>query len=350
MMSISELVETDGWKKFMAKVYGWGASVVMIGALFKIQHYPGAGPMLVVGLLTEAVIFFFSAFEPVHAEIDWTLVYPELIPTPEGEEIEGIQDTTPLTTFLKDKLSGKIEGGFGGGSGSGKQGGAALEKFDELLEQGKLGPELFERLGNNLETLNNNVTNMNDISNAAIATNSYVENINNATGSVSSLSGAFASSADKLSHSVDSIATSAQQAANSIAESGSKSSQLIASSAEQTAGIIATSGQSYQQMLENLNANFSTIGNSSKAQAEQQEALTKNLSALNAVYELQLQNSSKNLNATDEITSGINSIMADLQSTANDVAQYKAEISKLSQNLSALNTVYGNMLNAMSIR
>ena len=348
MMSISELVETDGWKKFMAKVYGWGASVVMVGALFKIQHYPGAGPMLVVGLLTEAVIFFFSAFEPVHAEIDWTLVYPELIPTPEGEEIEGIQDTTPLTTFLKDKLSGKIEGGVGGGPG--KQGGTALEKFDELLEQGKLGPELFERLGSNLEALNTNVTNMNDISNAAVATNSYVENINNASGSVSSLSGAFNASVEKLSHSVDSIATSAQQAANSIAESGSKSSQLIASSAEQTAGIISTSGQSYQQMLENLNANFSTIGNSSKAQAEQQEALTKNLSALNAVYELQLQNSSKNLNATEEITSGINSIMADLQSTANDVAQYKAEISKLSQNLSALNTVYGNMLNAMSLR
>lgn len=349
MMSISELVETDGWKKFMAKVYGWGASVVMVGALFKIQHYPGAGPMLVVGLLTEAVIFFFSAFEPVHAEIDWTLVYPELIPTPEGEELEGIQDTTPLTTFLKDKLSGKIEGVAGGG-GAGKQGGDALAKFDELLEQGKLGPELFERLGSNLEALNTNVTNMTDISNAAVATNTYVENINNATGSVSSLSGAFNASAEKLSHSVDNIATSAQQAANSIAETGTKSSQLIASSAEQTAGIISTSGQSYQQMLENLNANFSTIGNSSKAQAEQQEALTKNLSALNAVYELQLQNSSKNLNATEEITSGINSIMADLQSTASDVAQYKAEISKLSQNLSALNTVYGNMLNAMSLR
>ncbi len=338
-MSISELVETDGWKKFMAKVYGWGASVVMVGALFKIQHYPGAGPMLVVGLLTEAVIFFFSAFEPVHAEIDWTLVYPELIPTPEGEEIEGIQDTTPLTTFLKDKLSGKIEGGVGGGSGTGKQGGTALEKFDELLEQGKLGPELFERLGSNLEALNSNVTNMNDISNAAVATNSYVENINKANNSVSSMSGAF-----------DSIADSAKQTASTIAESGVKSSQLIASSAEQTASIIQTSGKSYQQMLEGLNTNFSSIGDSTKAQAEQQEALTKNLSALNAVYELQLQNSSKNLNATDEITSGINSIMADLQSTANDVAQYKAEISKLSQNLAALNTVYGNMLNAMSIR
>ena len=337
MMSISELVETDGWKKFMAKVYGWGASVVMVGALFKIQHYPGAGPMLVVGLLTEAVIFFFSAFEPVHAEIDWTLVYPELIPTPEGEDIQDVQDTTPLTTFLKDKLSGKIEGGVGGPGG--KEGGSALEKFDELLEKGKLGEDMFVRLGNNLEALNNNVSSMSDIANAAVATNSYVENINNANNSVSSMTGAF-----------DSIAESAKQTANSIAESGSKSSQLISASAEKTADIIATSGQSYQQLLEGLNTNFSSIGDSTKAQAEQQEALTKNLSALNAVYEMQLQNSNKNLTATEEITSGINSIMSDLKSTANDVAQYKAEISKLSQNLSALNTVYGNMLNAMSIK
>ena len=65
------------WKQFMAKLYGWGASVVIIGALFKIQHYPGAGPMLVLGLGTEAVIFFFSAFEPPHEDPDWSLVYPQ---------------------------------------------------------------------------------------------------------------------------------------------------------------------------------------------------------------------------------------------------------------------------------
>lgn len=336
-MSISELVETDGWKKFMAKVYGWGASVVMVGALFKIQHYPGAGPMLVVGLLTEAVIFFFSAFEPVHAEIDWTLVYPELIPAQEGEEVSDVQDTTPLTTFLKEKLAGKIEGGMGG-SGA-PQGGTALEKFDELLQQGKLGPDLFSRLGDNLEALNTNVTSMGEISNAALSTNQFVDNIKTAANSVSSVSGAF-----------DSIAESAKQTASSIAESGNKSSQLITASAEQTATIIATSGQSYQQLLEGLNANFSSIGDSSKAQADQQVALTKNLEALNAIYEQQLMNSNKNLTATEEITTGINSIMSDLKSTASDVAQYKAEISKLSQNLAALNTVYGNMLNAMSIK
>ena len=78
MMSINSLVRTRGYKLFMAKLYGWGASVVILGALFKIQHYPGAGLMLICGLSTEAIIFFFSAFEPPHVEPDWSLVYPEL--------------------------------------------------------------------------------------------------------------------------------------------------------------------------------------------------------------------------------------------------------------------------------
>jgi gliding motility-associated protein GldL len=69
---------SKAWKKFMAKLYGIGAAVVIIGAMFKIQHWPFASLLLVVGLSTEAVIFFFSAFEPLHEEPDWSLVYPEL--------------------------------------------------------------------------------------------------------------------------------------------------------------------------------------------------------------------------------------------------------------------------------
>jgi len=324
-MSIAELVESDGYKKFMAKVYGFGASIVLIGALFKIQHYPGASIMLIIGLLTEAFIFFFSAFEPIHEELDWTLVYPELAGLDEIEENISVKKTN-------------------------QQDGTALQKFDELLEKGKLGPELFEKLGSNLAALNTNVTSLGDISNANVATESYVANINKAAGSADSLAGAFSSSASKISQTVDNITESSKQTAESIIASGSKSSELIAKSAQETASIIESSGKSYQQLLEGLNANFSSIGDNSKAQAVQQEALTKNLAALNAVYELQLKNSSTNLEATEKITHGINSIMTDLKSTANDVTLYKAEISKLSQNLSALNTVYGNMLSAMSIK
>jgi len=77
-MSLAEIVHSSGWKAFMAKLYGIGASVVIVGALFKIQHWQFAGLLLTIGLLTEATIFFFSAFEPLHEEPDWTLVYPEL--------------------------------------------------------------------------------------------------------------------------------------------------------------------------------------------------------------------------------------------------------------------------------
>ena len=66
------------YKTIMPKVYGIGAAVVIIGALFKILHYEGADQMLLIGLTTEAIIFFLSAFEPPHQEPDWSKVYPEL--------------------------------------------------------------------------------------------------------------------------------------------------------------------------------------------------------------------------------------------------------------------------------
>lgn len=328
-MSISELVESEGYKKFMAKVYGWGAAIVLLGALFKIQHYPGASIMLVVGLSTEAIIFFFSAFEPLHQELDWTLVYPELAGLDEIEE--EIQPS-------------------GRKSSVSQQDGTALQKFDEMLEQGKLGPELFEKLGSSLEALNTNVMSMGTISNAAVATESYVTNVGKAATSADAIAASFNTSAQKVSDSVDSIVVTTKTAADAIISSGQKTSEIITKSAQNTAAIVDNAGASYQSLLQGLNANFASIGENSKGQAQQQEALTKNLAALNAVYELQLKNSSTNIEATEKITGGINSIMSDLKSTAADVSKYKNEISKLSQNLSALNTVYGNMLSAMSIK
>jgi len=65
-------------KKVMNFAYGMGAAVVIIGALFKLMHWPGASIMLIAGLGTEAFIFGLSSFDAVEEELDWTLVYPEL--------------------------------------------------------------------------------------------------------------------------------------------------------------------------------------------------------------------------------------------------------------------------------
>jgi len=121
-MSLAEIVESSGWKNFIAKLYGLGASVVIVGALFKIQHWPLAGLMLTVGLLVEALIFFFSAFEPLHEELDWTLVYPELAGISEDEE-----ESYSHSKGGRGRSGGN--GGYGGGAGA-----VALAKFDEMLE------------------------------------------------------------------------------------------------------------------------------------------------------------------------------------------------------------------------
>ena len=89
-----KFVHTKTFKNLMAKLYGWGASVVILGALFKINHYPGAEIMLIVGLGVEALIFFMSGFEPPHDEPDWSLVYPQLA----GLEDEGSGPEGAVTT------------------------------------------------------------------------------------------------------------------------------------------------------------------------------------------------------------------------------------------------------------
>ncbi len=307
-MSLTELVESDGYKKFMAKLYGWGASVVLVGALFKIQHYPGASLMLIVGLLTEAIIFFFSAFEPVHEELDWTLVYPELAGLDEAnEEI--------------------------------KKPGSALEKFDALIENAGLESGLFNKLGEGMNKLSKTVNNLSEISDATVATQAYAKSISGAASSVDAVSSAYLQSADAI-----------KKNAEVVSKSGESYKSVIEQAGENYRKVVGESASSYQGILESLNKNFSSIDVNTKSQAEQQELLTKNLSALNAVYELQLKSSNETLKSSTSVSDGITKIMQDLKDTSSDVAKYKDEVAKLSKNLSALNTVYGNMLAAMNIK
>ena len=154
----------------MAKLYGFGAAIVIVGAMFKIQHWPGAGPMLVVGLSTEAVIFFFSAFEKPHEDPDWSLVYPELAGLPEGGD---------------------------GGRGKGV-GGSATAELDALLEDAKIGPDLLESLSSGLRNLSDSTNKLGDISEASVATNEYVESMRSASSQVSSLSDAYTQASASL--------------------------------------------------------------------------------------------------------------------------------------------------------
>jgi gliding motility-associated protein GldL len=252
------------WKSFMAKLYGFGAAIVIIGAMFKIMHWPGAGPMLVVGLSTEAVIFFFSAFEPPHEEVDWSLVYPELA----GMHGEGEEEA-----LIEDK-------------------GTVTEQLDTMLEDAKIGPELIASLGDGMRSLTEQAGKINKITDATVATEEYVTNVKSASKNV-----------------------------NTLSDSYSKASESL------------------------LSLSLST--NDSTSFGEQIVKVSKNLSALNASYELQLQGSNEHLKATSKFYDGLNDLMKNLNDSVDDTKRYKEQIAQLSSNLESLNTIYGNMLTAM---
>ena len=111
-------------KKTMNFTYGMGAAVVIIGALFKIEHLPGASILLKIGLITEAFIFALSAFEPVDHELDWSLVYPELAG---GEKSK--KDSKP-----KEDANGLLS-----------------QKLDSLLKEAKVDVELMSSLGTSIK-------------------------------------------------------------------------------------------------------------------------------------------------------------------------------------------------------
>jgi gliding motility-associated protein GldL len=304
-MNLSEFTRSKTYKKSMGVVYGWGAAIVLVGALFKIEHLPGATIMLFIGLLVEALIFFLSAFEPPHEEVDWSLVYPELA---------GVEE------FEIDKKSAV---------GTKK---SALEKFDALIENAEITPELFEKLGSGLKNMSNTAEKLQDVSDASVATNNYVANFEKASQKVNQFADVYGDSASRLNQSADQLARTYSESAEMVGSSG------------------RTLADSYVKMTESLNTEYSKTGESGKSYGEQLEAMTKNLTALNAVYELQLQGTNQHLEASKKLYTGLDEIMDNLKNSATDTQRYREEIGKLSHNLAAMNTIYGNMLSAMNVK
>lgn len=269
---------SKSWKKFMAKLYGLGGAVVIIGALFKIQHYPGASLMLIVGLTTEAIIFVFSAFEPLHEDPNWALVYPELAEHDDAhEDHEEESEDLALEESAVDHSDLPI-----------------TEQLDNMLEEAKIGPELIESLGAGLRHLSDNATKLSDISDASVATNDYVNSVKTAATNVSTLS-----------------------------ESYSKASESLAS-----ISLSSEDGNNYANEL---------------------KSVSSKLSELNSIYDAQLNSSREQMESTKAFYSGIGELMANLQASVEDTKQYKENISELSTNLSQLNRIYGNMLQAMNM-
>jgi hypothetical protein len=166
MGKFSNFLASRKYKRIMGVAYGLGASIVIIGALFKLTHWQGANLMLTVGLLTEAGIFFLSAFEPPHVEPDWSLVYPEFKMAYHG--VESNEKSAPRTQNTTTNNT-------------------ASQQFDNMLSQANISKDALEKLGAGINKLSENAAQMAEISNAVAATNEYAKVMRKAAESASAL-------------------------------------------------------------------------------------------------------------------------------------------------------------------
>lgn len=230
-----------------------GASIVIIGALCKIMHYPNTDFMLPVGLGTEALIF---------------IVYA-ILPPPDADHAHA-----PVEQV---------------------KGNPALKTMEKMLENADITPANLAKLGTGFQKLGTTVDKLGDI------------------GDVVKSTGDFSAKSKLAAESMGSITTVVNQAATSFSA-------------------------------------FNSAADSSKQMQGQMQALTKNLSSMNSVYELELKESGNHLKAINQFYGKLEQISSSLQGSAVDAVKAKEQISALATNLSKLNTVYGGMLTAMQGR
>ena len=285
MSWLDNLVRSKGYKNFMSKLYGWGAAVVIIGALFKINHWSGGTVMLIIGMGTETVIFFLSAFEPPHVEFDWTLVYPQLAGMDSPEAIASANKNELLSSEEENNLPVSSD--------------PLTARLDQMLEEANITPELIERLGHGMENLAESANSISGIASAAASTDKFV------------------SSLDSASEAVNKMKTASEAVNN------------LTTIYEETAQALTSGDASY---------------------ADEMKKLASSLASVNAMYEMQLQTSTSQLEATKEVEERIQAMMANFAGSAEGVLKYKEQVDALSRKVAELNNVYGNMLAAMQTR
>lgn len=162
------MAQSKSAKKLMNMTYGLGASVVIIGALFKILHWEfgplTGGLLLAIGLITEALIFAISAFEPVEDEYDWSLVYPELA---KGE-------STGKSKKNDAKQAQEAEG-------------ILSRKLDEMLKEANIDSQLFNSLGDSIKSFEGAAKNIAPTTDAIQNTQKYSEELSHAAAQMESL-------------------------------------------------------------------------------------------------------------------------------------------------------------------
>lgn len=264
------------WLNFL---FSFFAAVVILGALFKIRHWPRADEMITLGLLSEVVVFLIMAMAaPAPEEYHWERFFPGINEHPDVEKARtGKFEITPLTNF------------------GAENGNPALKKLDDMLRDADITPTNLGRLSENFKKLGGTVDKMSDISDVVAATGDYTSKTREAASAMVTMKEAYIGAAQGIQH-------------------------------------------------------FTNAAEGTKQFHEQVQVLTKNLSSLNTIYELELQDTNNHLKAMNQYYGNLVQASQAMQGSVDDAKKAHDQIALLANNLGRLNQVYGNMLSAMQGR
>lgn len=269
MKSLALFFETSKGKYVKNFIIGLGASIVLIGALGKIQHWAIGGPLLTAGMLTEAFIFAMLGILPPHKDYYWEKIYPGLDVSPEEEHFKGKHGTP-------DSMS-------------------PMAAFDKMMEEAAINPANLNKLNQNFQKFGDVVNNIKDMSDVTAATNEYSTSARTAAGALGQMSDTFSGASRTM-------------------------------------------------------AAFNSAADDTMTFHKQVQVLSGNLNSLNQIYEVELTDANNHLKAMNKFYSNLVSASDAMASSAQDAISAKEQMGALSKNLTALNSIYGNMLSAMQGR
>ncbi|MBS1774912.1 MAG: gliding motility protein GldL [Bacteroidetes bacterium] len=261
MNSVALFFETKQGKYIKNLIIGLGASVVLLGALFKIQHWPFAGLMLTVGMCTEAFIFALLGILPPAKDYYWERYYPNIDENPHVEAY---------------RKGGKVDNALKGSSS---------RSLDQMLEEANITPANMKKLGDNFQRFGQVVEQVKDISDVTASTNVYSQSAREAADALGQMKNTFMGASQTM------------QSFNSAADETTKfhqQVQVLSKNLGSLNQIYEVELQDANNHLKAMNKFYSNLVNASDAMAssatdaqaakEQIGLLSKNLTTLNQIY------------------------------------------------------------------
>ncbi|MDH6304989.1 gliding motility-associated protein GldL [Parabacteroides sp. PF5-5] len=306
-------LSSDKGKRLLNFCYSWGASIVILGAMFKILHLPYGNTMLAVGMITEFFVFFIFGFEKPGSDYHWEDVFPVLKsknpldrPDFSGSSITSIMhsnanmedDDTSATPNLSGANINMTGGNGGGGAQRVNLGSMGISPIDVSEEDTK-------NLSSSIKKLSAAAEQISKMAELTDATQKYLDQLSGMSENM-----------DKFS-----------RVTNSLTD------------------VSDTLLHSYKNITDNSDG----ITRNSQGYVQQMELLNRNLTGLNTIYEMQLKSISSQINSIEHINAGLNRIKDLYDGSLTDSSVFRTETERMAQQLTQLNQVYSRLLSAMTV-